>query len=101
MSPAADRAPGAAPRWRPRNRRSPRDRRCGSRQPLAPVDALAQGEICEQIRGFAEAQALLRAEPEKTAADQRIAEQAQSTVLQFLVEIDEHVAAGDEMHLGE
>ncbi len=38
--------------------------------------------------------------PEKSLAAQRIPEQADRPVLQVAVEIDEHIAAGHELHFG-
>ena len=47
------------------------------------------------------AQAFLRADAEKPAPDQRVAKQSDDAILQFAIEIDQHVAARNQMHLAE
>ena len=79
-----------------------RARASGVKSTITPlVDPSPADERHEGRRLAGEAQRLLRAEAEKAVAAQRIAEQAQRPVLQRAVEVDEHVAAGDELHLGE
>src|SRR5436305_1769855 len=71
------------------------------RQDVAPVYLLFRHEVGERAGMRGEAQILLRAKPQETAAHQALPEQAERTVLQRPIEIDQHVAAGDEMRLGE
>src|ERR1700744_4257691 len=65
------------------------------------VDALFRDEVQERTGLIGEAQTFLRSQAEKALADQRIAKELQRAVLQRAVEIDEHVAAGNKMHLAE
>src|SRR6185437_3924171 len=56
-------------------------------------------EKCGRMRR--ETQRLLGADAEKPLMAQRVAEQSERAILKFPVEIDEHVAAGDQLNLGE
>ena len=47
------------------------------------------------------AQAFLRTDAEKSAPNQRVAEQSDDAILQFAIEIDQDVATRDQMHFAE
>src|SRR4051812_28672791 len=68
---------------------------------LLLVDAFLEDEVLESAGVGGEAQAFLRTESQEPLAYERIAEKPDGTVLQAAVEIDQHVAAGDQVHLAE
>src|SRR5262249_42484272 len=59
---------------------------------VLPVDALLADEFGEGFGVAGKAQALLRAQAQKTFSGQRILEEADGAILQLPVEVDEHVA---------
>src|SRR4051794_15567224 len=65
------------------------------------VDPFARREFLEAAGARREAKRLFRADPEEAARRERIVEQVDGMPLQLPVEIDEHVAAGDQLDLGE
>src|SRR5581483_4574282 len=69
--------------------------------PRTLIDALLGNERRERRRERGEAERLLLAQPEKTLSAQRAVHHRQRAVLERAVEVDEHVAARDQLHLGE
>ena len=106
--PAAPAAAPTAPRRR-RPRRRSRPRRCASRRgERRLMPRLASGrcarraaELGEGVGVRREAQRSPWRRAEKALAAQRVAEQPERAVLQLAVEVDQHVAARDQLHLGE
>ncbi len=64
-------------------------------------DPLGSRELGERVGVRREAQRFLRADAEEALAAQRVAKQAERPVLQLAVEVDQHVPARHQLHLGE
>src|SRR3954470_24107792 len=65
------------------------------------VDPSLGQELAEPGRLVGEPQVLLEPEAQKALAAQRPAQHAERAVLELALEVDQHVAARDELHLGE
>src|SRR5689334_19608349 len=72
-----------------------------ARSSVLLVDALIARDLLEGGALLREAQALLGAEAEEPTTTQGLVEELQGPLLQIAVEVDEDVAAGDELHLRE
>src|SRR5580692_6107936 len=65
------------------------------------VDPLIAGELDKVIGMPAETQAFLGTEPQKALSAERVFEEPDHPILQFAIEVDQHITATDQLHLGE
>src|ERR1700754_5364335 len=68
---------------------------------LLLVNPFLCDEILESTGMAGEAQAFLRAQAQESLAYERVTEKLDGSILQGAVEIDQHFAAGEQVHLAE